>query len=361
MKIALLLAAVASLSFAQDVPTATFTEPFAGFQFTYPKTWTLAKATKKKDSWHTIFSIPIEGSDTKGELDVDRTEYHASIDLWQTIQLRANEQLHREVVRQWTQEVLGVSMLFSRIDYTEQGVPMTSVSGLYFTKTNQKLFLRLTSRASDFDKLFYEFGKVLETLRQLDGKLPEEDDPTKELAPAPKKPELADISFHAIESAKTAKTAYFKAPTTADIVVSTRKIVFRMPTGWAPDKVKGNTLELTEPTLSSRLHVEFFSLLDSDPAQVALTKLAASHLDQFTKVANRTDVGPNTNKGGCSVALVWRVGESTKGPLMTCDAMGTMGGYYFLMSYSQTDEVQYKADRKLIELLLKQVSIELAP
>jgi hypothetical protein len=361
MKTALLLAAIGSLCLYQDVPTATFIEPFVGFQFNYPRTWTIVKSNKRKDRDRTSFSIPVEGSSSKAELDVDRTDYHASIDLWQTIQLRANEQLHRQVVRQWTQEVLGVSMLFSRIDYTDHDVAMSAVAGLYYTKTSQKMFLRLTSRTADFDKVFYEFGRVLETLRQLDGKLPEEDDPTKDLAPAPRKPELADLGPHAIETAKAHKTKETKAPVAVDIVVSTRKVTMHIPEGWAASNVKGNTADLSETSLSHSLHVEGFSLLDSDPAPAALVKLAAMHLDSFSKVYSREDSGPTTNKAGASIAAVWRIGDSAKGPLQTCEAMCALGDYYFLVTYTQTDKVQFKADRKLIELLLKQASVELAP
>src|ERR1700733_13543235 len=196
MKIGLLLVAAGLLTIRQDVPTATFTEPFAGFQFNYPKTWSVVKPKKHKDGSHTTFSIPIEGSSDTGELDVDRTDYHASIDLWQTIQLRANEQLHRQVVRQWTQEVLGVSMLFSRIDYTERGTPMSSVVGLFYTRTSLKLLLRVTSPTANFDKVFYEFNRILETLRETDGKLPQEDDPSVDLAPVTKKLEKAPEKPH---------------------------------------------------------------------------------------------------------------------------------------------------------------------
>jgi len=361
MKIALLFAVVSLLSGHQDVPTTTFTEPFVGFQFKYPKTWTIVKSTKKKDSARSTFSIPVDGSSSKAELDVDRTEFHASADLWQTIQLRANEQLHRQVVRQWSQEVLGVSMLFTRIDYTDQGTPMSAVSALYFTRTSQKMLLRLSSRTSDFDKVFFELSHILETLKQIDGNLPEEDDPTKELASAPKKPELAPTSFHAIDSPARHKKPELKAPVTVEVVVSTKKMIVRLPLEWVGDHVKDNTLEVSAPTLNKNLHFELFSLLDSEPGLTALTKLSAAKLDSFTKVTSRVDTGPANNQAGCSVATVWRIGQNAAGNLTTCEAMGTMGGYYFLMTYEQTDSLLGKADRKLIEGLLKQISIELVP
>ncbi len=361
MKIALLIAAVSCLTFPQDTPTATFTEPFVGFQFKHSKAWTIVKSTKRKDSARTTFSIPIEGSSDKAELDIDRTDYHASIDLWQTIQLRANEQLHRQMVRQWTQEVLGVSMLFSRVEYTERGTAMTSVLGLFYTKTSQKMLIRLSSPAGSFDKVFYEFGQVLETLKSVDGKLPEEDDPSKELAPAPKKPERADLAPHPIDSPKNHKNQAKMAPVAIEVVVSTRKLNLRIPEEWKGEGIKDNTLQVTGPLLSKPLHIELFSLLDSDPALTALTKVSSTSLANFVKVDRREDTGPTNNRAGCSVSSTWRTGTDAKGSLMTCEAAGSMGGYYFVLTYSQTDAVAYKADRKLIEQLLKTISLEIVP
>jgi len=360
MKIALLLAAVCSLSFQQDVPMATFTEPFVGFQFNYPKAWTITK-TKRKENWRSVFAIPLEGTSETAQLEVDRTEFHSSTDLWQTIQVRANEQLHRQVVRQWSQEVLGVSMLFSRIDYTDHGTPTSAVLGLFYTRTNEKLLLRLTSPTTSFDKVYSDFNRVLETLRQTDGKLPEEDDPNVELV-VDKKLEKAPVEPHALSSTTTGKKTKVKAPpVTVDIVVSLKKVMLRMPLGWTAEKIKGNTLDLREATLSAPLHVQLFSILDSDPAMAALTKLSASHLDDFDKVATREDSNPTANQAGCTVASVWRLGSNAKGQIVTCDAMGSNGNYYLLFSYRQTDRTQYKPDRKLIDLLLKQINLESAP
>ena len=358
MIIALFFVAVARFTPLQDVPTAVFTEPFCGFQFNYPKTWSVVKSNKRKDRDRTTLVIPIEGTEDKAELDVDRTDFHASTDLWQTIQLRANEQLHRQVVRQWTQEVLGVSMLFSRIDYTERGVQKSAVVGLFYTRTSEKLMLRLTSPTEDFDKVFYTFGKMLETLRQTDGKLPEEDNPNIELAPVSKKPELAPIMAHAIDASSKNNKTVVKAPVTVDIVVSTRKVTFRVPEGWTAENVKGNEFDLKQENLTVPLHLQFFSVLDSAPPMQALTKLSAHELSSFNTVDSREDSNPIANKAGCTVATVWRFGKGSNGEIITSEAMGSMGDYYFLSTYHQTDKVQSKADRKLIDALLKLVSIE---
>lgn len=361
MIIALLFATVTGFYKQQDVPTAVFTEPFVGMQFNYPKTWQLVKSKKRKDRDRTTLVIPVEGTSDTAELDVDRTDFHASIDLWQTIQLRANEQLHRKVVRQWSQEVLGVSMLFSRIDYTERGTQKSAVVGLFYTRTSEKLMLRLTSPTEDFDKVFYTFGKLLETLRQTDGKLPEEDNPSIDLAPASGKPEKAPITPHAIDSTSKSRKVTYKAPFTVEVVVSTRKITFRIPEGWTAENVKDNELDLKEPNLTTPLHLQFFSTLDSLPPIQGLTKFSAKQLASFNTVDSREDSNPSPNRAGCTVATVWRLGKNAQGDIITSEAMGSMGDYYFLSSYRQTNKTESKADRKLIDALLKLVSIEPVP
>ena len=362
MMLALIFAAVTRLSAPQDAPTAVFTEPYVGMQFNYPKTWKVVKTGKRKDRDRTTLIIPIEGSGDTAELDIDRTDFHASIDLWQTIQLRANEQLHRDVVRQWTQEVLGVSMLFSRIDYTDHSRPMSAVVGLFYTQTSEKLMLRLTSPTADFDKAFYNFGKVLETLRQVDGKLPVEDNPNVDLAPASKKPELAPLSPHAIDAkTKSNQKQSFKAPVSIDVVVSTRKLAVRVPLEWESDKLNGNEFDLKVAGLSAPVHVQCFSVLDSDAPMIALTKLSAQNLAMFSTVATREDSNATANKAGCTVASVWRFGKDAKGDIVTAESMASQGDFYFLLTYHVTDKAVTKADRKLLDSLLSQVSIEILP
>lgn len=360
MKFALILAAVAVFAGRQDTPTTLFTEPFVGFQLSYPKTWKIVKSTKRKDKgWTTTFSIPVAGSGDKADFVVDRVEYHASTDLWQQIQKDENELLHREVVRQWTQEVLGVSMLFTQLSYVDHGTQTTAVSALYYTRTPEKLLLRVSSPSSDFDAVNFDFARVLETVRQLDGKMPQEDDPTIALATPSKKPTLASLNDpHLIEAVVPHKVVQTKGPVTVRLVVSTRNLIVHLPRDWAGDAIKDNTFDVQYHLLNHPLQVALFSLLDSEPGPTALLKLSAANLNGFSKVATREDTGPKTNKAGCSISATWRVGAGTSGDLATCEAMGTMSGYYFLLTYRQTDLSQLKADRKLIEELLGQISIE---
>jgi len=356
----------------QDTPTRIFTEPYLGLQFSYPKTWTIEKTTLsmdetvtkgkvKKDNTRTLFSIPVQNSSNKGELQVVRTEYHASIDLWQTIQVRENELEKRTLVRQWDQDIMGVPMLFSRTDYTEHGTAMSSILGLFYTRTSYKLLLRLTAPTADFDKVAYEFNSMLETLRTVDGKLPKEDDPSIDLEPVTKKTPQAPLPPHSLEPVNKHPKSLAKAPVAIETVVSTKKVILRVPEGWSAVGAKENMLELKSDGLNVPLHIQLYSTLDSDLPDVALIKLSANDLPLFSKVSSREDTSQKANSAGTSISTVWRVGQADSGYLVTGEASAAMGQYYLLLTYKQTSGIAYKTERKLIEALLSQVSIEPAP
>ncbi|MDR3692410.1 MAG: hypothetical protein P4L46_23710 [Fimbriimonas sp.] len=375
MKLALLATAVALMIGQQDSTTKTFTEQYLGIQFNYPKTWTIEKTTKptlttapskskrkpRIDKSTTLFSIPIANSMQKAELEVVRTEYHASIDLWQTIQLRESELNRTQVVRQWEQDILGVPMLFCRIDSTTRGTQLTSIVGLFYTRTSLKLLLRMTAPSSQIDSVQYEFNKMLETLRYVDGTLPQEDDPSINLEPVAKKLQPVMATPKVIDAPPTGPKVPIKAPVATDLVVSTHKVVLRLPEGWSVANANGNTIELHSADVGSPVRLQAFSTLDSDPAGAALEKLAAKDLVDFGKVTSREDTASKVNAAGCSVAAVWRTGQANGGDLVTGEAYGSMGDLYFLIHYRQTDVSNYKAERKAIEQMLRQVSIEMAP
>ena len=286
MKIALLATALVLFTAHQESPTKSFTEPYLGIQFNYPKTWTIEKTTtptlsgnkvnpKRKpkiDKTRTLFLLPIDNSVNKAELEVVRTEYHASVDLWQTIQIRESEINKTQVVRQWEQDILGVPMLFSRVD-SPNG--RTAIVGLFYTRTSFKLLFRLTAPSTEIDKVTFEFNKMLETLKYIDGSLPKEDDPSVTLDPIGKKPQPVVPVARVIDAPSTGPKVPLKAPVTANVVVSTKPVMVRLPEGWTAENMKDNALDIKESTLSVPMHVQVFSVLDSDPAPTALIKLSA--------------------------------------------------------------------------------------
>jgi len=349
----LFLAAIVALA-PQGQETTALSDPFLGLAFTYPKKLTLIKKTK--DSLR--YSVPIEGSTSTAELEIIRSPYHADKDLWQTIQLRANETLKREVVRQWEQDIIQVPMLFTQVNWTDKGTPKTSLSGLFYTQTPQKMLVRLTAPATDFPTVQTEFQSSLESLHTLDGSQPKEDDinvkfdPTKKPEPAPLKPTI-------ISGAGAGAGKLFKGPVAVPITVSTKPAVLHLPEGWSATDVADGQLKLTHSKISTPILVEVRSVLDSEAASTALNKRASTGLAAFAPGPRRVDTAPASNRAGCAVGTVWRTGKgATEGELYTFDASALQGDFYLLASYKSSSATAYKQDKELIRTLFEGISIE---
>lgn len=345
-----LVALLAMTTSFQD--TASYSDPVLNLAFEHPKAWTAGKKTK--DSAR--YTVPIPESTETAELEVVRTPFHSSKEIWNTIQVRVNEQLKREVVRQYEQDVLSVPMLFTQVQFTEQGVSKTTLSGLYYTRTPVKLLVRLTAPTAEFEKAQFSFQEALQSLRTLDGSTPTEDDENVALT-VPKSQPKEPPKVKVIKTPGKDKPVDVKL-VDVPLTVSTKPIVFRVPEGWRTENVDGGKLTLRHDDLSGPITVEFHSTLDSEPAQNALFKLSSASLNDFSAVNRREDTNNVANKAGCSITTVWRIGKSSNGDLAVHESAGVQGNFYFLTSYRQTNAASLAAERKLIEALLSQVSLQ---
>lgn len=338
----------------QPVPveTAQFSEPFVGLEFSYPKTWKIARHTRET----TKFEIPIEGSLDKADLEIIRTAFHSTKEIWQTIQLQVNQTQRREVVRQWEQAVIRVPMLNTQINYMDKGVQKTTLTGLYYTRTPSKFFFRLTAAVGDYDKVKYDFDKALESLKTIDGSLPQEDDPALPLE-VQKKPEPAPPKPINIGTPTLVKSATVRNMSVIPAFVSTKHVAVGLPEGWTTGEKDVDTFNLKNPKVSEVVTMEVFYELDSDRPTSALIKKSAKELAEYVSVANREDTEGVTNLSGASICTVWRIGKSADGPLVTFHGTAEQGDFYVLFSYWSKSPDNAKRDRKVIEQLLSLVKL----
>ena len=351
MKLALLTAALLFAAPQQD--TSVFTEQYLGLQFTHPAGWKVTK--KEKD--RTFIAVPVSGSTEPAELVLIRDAYHADKDLFQTIQLRINEKLKREVARQWEQEILGVPMLFTRLNYTQDGIAKSTLVGLFYTRTPLKMHVRLTTRQSDYDNVAYEFLQALETLRTVDGKLPTPDDPSIKLDAPPKKPTPLPPPPKILDDGS--KTNSVVKPTQSqEVTVSERKVNLRYPEGWTVVETLGTKVVLKHADLILPLVIELFSTLDSDSPQKAVFKTSSKSLNEYLQVASRDDKAGQLNKAGANITSVWRTGKTADGEMATFEGAGAADSFYFLLTYRQTDMSVYRNERKIIDALVDLLTIE---
>jgi hypothetical protein len=349
---------------AQAPKTVTFNDPKLGLLFDHPPTWKIEKDKKghagsKSEKGLTVMSLPTTTSPTGATLEIFHAKFASTPDIWQTVQLRSNEQLHRKVERQWQQDILGVPLLLTRISYTEKGSPITTLTGLLYTRTHDKLLFRLVGPTSDFDNVQYGFTTAMQTLRTVDGVMPVQEDPDHPLPPATKSDPVPAARIPLVTATKPTKVIL--APLTAKLVVSTKNLVFHYPLGWTLVNSQPSSVTLKSEDLSAPVTFTFFSSLDSDPASVALMNLTVQDLNKFNTVDERLDPPTTTNSSGCTISTVWRIGKDSKGPLYTLQGSGQQGDYYFIVNFKGTTADDSAEDSKTVLKLLKAVSLVLQP
>jgi hypothetical protein len=359
MKILLLatLALLPTLLFAQEGETKTFTEQYAGLQFEYPADWKTTKTQRDR----VFLSVPVTGSSEPAELQIIHTDFHADKELWQQIQKTVNAQMHREIVRQWEQDILGVPMLFTRINYVDKGVSRSTLTGLYYTRTAQKLLMRLDTREADYDNLEYTFLKALESIRTIDGSTPVADDPAVKLeATGPIKPEPVARPPSVISVAANGNKVELP-PQKTELTVSGRKVQVLYPDGWALVSAEDNVMTLKHENMSVPVTITLFTTLDSDSPEKALFRISSESLKLYSKVDMREDTAPKENRAGTTIATVWRSGTAADGNIGSFEATGQAGEDYFILTYRQTDGKALKKERLLLQDLVQRIALEPAP
>jgi hypothetical protein len=347
---------------ANQAPLDTYTDSRLGLSFTHPTTWILEKEnapmkgkktrkSKSDDSVH--FRIPLTGAVDDADLVVFRAQFSGSADTWQKIQVDTNADLKRTVDRQWDQEILGVPLLLTRISYTENGTPKTTLTGLLYNQADSKLLFRLTGPSSDFDKAQYQFTDAMQTLRTTNNALPSVNDPDH---PAQKVVPDRGVK-HAIFSPPPPPKPIL-APVAIPLIVSTKNVILRVGRGWSAVNVHGSELELKSSEIPYLLKVRVFSVLDSDPPDPALAKASAASLAAFSTVTTRHDDPLAPNLAGCIVTSIWRTGSTAKGPLMSYDAMGKSGDFYFLATAAPRPGDTVDTQKKALSKLLDTISID---
>jgi hypothetical protein len=367
MKIAALVLVAAVLGQnGQDTSAkpVTFNDPQLGLLFDHPASWQVkknakSKKTSKTEKGITTFSIPTSTSLAGGTLEIYHAKFASTPDIWQTVQLRSNEQLHRTVDRQWQQDILGVPLLLTRISYSDSGTAETTLTGLLYTRTHDKLLFRLNGPTSEFDNLQYAFTSAMQTLRTVDGAMPVEEDPDHPLAPAKKgdPANLPKVSLFAKD--KPAKLVI--AAKTASVTVSTKQVTLHFPEEWQVAESNGTTITLKSSDVSAPVTITLYSALDSEPPSAALQTLAAKDLEEFDTVGLRLDQDPKANQAGCTVSSVWRAGKSKGSDLYSYEACGSQGDYYFIANFRGKSAKSADDDHEAIDELLHALSLQLQP
>ncbi|MBI1757054.1 MAG: hypothetical protein HYR64_08110 [Fimbriimonas ginsengisoli] len=340
-----------ALAFAQAPKTAEFRSNDLGLAFTHPKAW--AFATRRGVS---KAAIAVGTAGERAMLEIQPTVYSQAAEEWQQLQALAIQQMKREMVRQWKEEILGVPLLLTRCSYRRGEQDRTQLVGLLYSRTPKKLLFRLDSPREGYEGVEFELRAALQTLHTLDGSLPSVEDPAHPMTPAEaaKKSEPPPKVTQIEDDHKGGGPV--KGGASLPMAAGGAKLALRFGTGWSGSPT-GEDIVLKHPEVKGEIKVAARSLLDSDPARKALLKASSVSLNLFEKVAQREETLPTTNKAGVAVARVWRFGAATAGEMASCDATGQAGNFYWQAAFLKQGAVS-AAERKLVDALLDGLSLE---
>lgn len=346
-----------------DPNVAQYQNIALGMKFTYPKAWELVPGKNGESK----LLIPIKNTSDRAVVEIKSVSFRSEKEIWQLSQVGFNKTAKRTIERQWEEEILSVPVLLTKVNYDEKGSSKTSETGLLYTFGFNKMMYRVTSSPEMFEKADYAWRQVLQSLRTWDGEMPKVEDPSKPIArkdPKAIDPRMVDEVPHPQvphEINATPKVPIVKAPKGATFEMASKKLELRLPSDWKADPDKDASFNLHSSGMTGTIHVTVFSVAGSDPITIALYKLSGQSLNEYNSVTNREESLAKPNRAGTPIAWIWRTGKGAKGDLATCDASGQCGDYYFLLSYRTDNASHAVGDRKAIDALLNQMSIELVP
>jgi hypothetical protein len=363
MKTVALLALVVAAQATQDV--ATYSNTPLGLTLTHPKTWQVT--TNKKGESKIL--IPLEGAKEPALLEIYPVGFAAETEIWQISQAAMTKQLRQQMIRQWDETIEEAPILLTKSASSGKGGSKTILTGLVYSNTPKKMMFKLSSAPEEFDRAEFEWRTALQTIRTFDGSGLKAHDPNNRPTkpnpndkknqanqPAPRGP----LKVNVISDGKN-DHKIVKGPTVVKATAAGKEVQLHLPEGWSAQPNEAGAFVLRNPEVAGSVTVTIASSLDSDPPARAFFRASSLSLNDFAKVDKREEPQPGTNGAGANVARVWRVGKSAKGDLFTCDSVGFLGDFYFVMAYRSEDPSKQSADRKAIDALLDGMSVEVAP
>jgi len=360
-----LLLIVPTLALAGD---KLFQSPPHGLAMRHPDNWTF----KQKKSF-SEFTIPIAEGRSQARVEIFENTFRTTAADWQTLQETVAKDMKRTVERQWSEDLLGVPLLMTKVNYTEKAFEMSSLTGLLFTRTNVKFQFRMVVPAGSYDEAETLWKEALLTLQTIDGNLPQPEDPEGAIkrpvgkpvkgekpekasstnAAAPEKPRPTIVMHSSLNKPQKSRPGSESLPLT----VSGKEATLRFASGWTVEK-QGEKFRFSHTKVKGSILVEALTPIDSPEAERQLILAPASTFGAFTKIGKRVDSPAVRTDAGYKLSTIWRDGESAQGPLFILHGVAQGDGNYWLMEYRNTSLKAYSDERKTIEQLMNSLAIE---
>ena len=340
-------AILGALPLAQE--TKAYRDDSLGLIIQHPVSWSV-----KKRKYDTLFEFDLPDGG-KASVQLFRTFFRKDAERWQELQKEVSEQMGRRMARQWFEQILGVPLLLSRIEYTGSEGDRTVLVGLLYTATREKMNFRVNSAAEGAEEAERAWRAALMSLRTTNGELPVAEDPTKPL-PDPE------------ETVKGQTVSTLRAQQPPGVPVRTTNVarlaklgsqmdVF-MPNGWSLETDE-DTVRLKHDRLNGTVRMSVQVGGRSQLPEV-LRSAAKGSFDRFALVRLRDEPRGALTRAGAFVVSSLRVGESGTGAeLCVWHTFGAGGALIWRVDYESNSEAEYRSDRRMIRELAQLLAVEI--
>ncbi|MCX7798905.1 MAG: hypothetical protein N2109_01015 [Fimbriimonadales bacterium] len=329
---------------------ATITPPGLGLQFDVPKDW---KVVQRRGTMQLALPASFRGA----RVDIFSASFKKEAETWLAVEAAIANQLKREVVRQWQEELLGVPLLMTELRWRQGESQQAALSGLLYAWTPRKLHFRLQAPEESFAEAVVAWRNVLSTFRTVDGRLPAPEDPDKPWDPAEAQKPSVPLARTVLEPRRSGTTRLELAPRSLETVVAGRPVELRLPEDWAADRAGDFEWTLKHPKLPFAVKVGLYSTLDSPAPERTLVRVSAESLRGFREVTRREEPPASPNRAGATLRRVWRTGQGPAGPVWSLEAVGSKDRFYWLVSVSREGTLGNE-ERRIVESLLQAMSLE---
>lgn len=331
----------------QAVATKPYRDKNLDLTFERPADWQY-----KKGKYGEEFIIQARDG-SAAVVQIFKTKFRQPTEKWQELQAEVAKQMNRKVSRQWEEQILGVPLLLTKIDFKDAGADNSTVVGLLYTATEEKLNFRVNAPTIVIDEVEEAWRTALMSLRTLSGEMPRRDDPTRPLISNTKNERGQRIDRLRAET--FADRA--KAPNAATIFALGRNVAVTLPKGWTVEQ-NGDEAILRSPLVTKEIAL---IVLPGGMAQAeaSLNEANVQTIDLYGKVTLRNESVWVFNKVGAQTITSLRLGTDTQGkPLNIVTVVGTKESLIWQFQYVLPSDETYSREKSAIDELVLYLALK---
>lgn len=330
-----------------------------GIKFRHPADWKV----KNQKSKTTLTMKLLSG--VVAAIDISEQKFFESKEKWNEYQAGAAKDSGRTITRSWEELILGAPLLLNLSTFRVSGQELNLLTGLFYTRTDKKLFFRFTTPVESYGEVESAWRTVLLTLGTLDGSAMESEMPGRVITPtkggkqgrqvesvdANKDPDRPKPIFTISGDVSKIPIRVPKGAQMIETSAGGTKRILTVPSGWTVTPV-GDRFECTKASISGKVVIEPLSNIDSAEPAVMLQRAAGKGLEPSDSNVTRKDEGPMVSPAGAELRLTRRSLTRGASQLVQLFCVGSRGDGYWLLSYQNVEESAFKKEEKEIRSLI---------